>query len=158
MQSIVKANGDVIKQFELEALLGAERALKALTLHVCRRLAAGARIQRGRLGLIVGAFELGQVASGFHFPVALFAFGTIPPFAALFLLSRHLGGRENFEVTVAGTLGTAHVSFGVRQVNILSMGFRSRMPSYGPGSPRKRSASSDSRRAWRGKTSRFSNA
>jgi hypothetical protein len=58
MRSIVKANGDVIKQFELEALLGAERALRALVLYVCRRLAAGARVQRGRLDILADALNL----------------------------------------------------------------------------------------------------
>ena len=60
MQSTVKENGDLIKQWELQAVLGADRALNALVFSLCRRLAAGARVQRGRLDIEVEAFELGR--------------------------------------------------------------------------------------------------
>ena len=60
MQSTIKANGDVIKQWELLAVLGADRALNALVFNLHRRIAAGARIQRGRLDVGVEAFWLGR--------------------------------------------------------------------------------------------------
>lgn len=60
MHSPVKANGDVIKQWELLAVLGADRALNALVFNLHRRIAAGARVQRGRLDVDVEAFRLGR--------------------------------------------------------------------------------------------------
>src|SRR4051812_41781874 len=60
MRSIVKPNGDVIKQSDLEAILAAEMALGALVLALKRRLADGARVQRGRYDVKVEEFELGQ--------------------------------------------------------------------------------------------------
>lgn len=60
MRSNVKANGDVIRQWQLEAVLGAERALHALIFSVCQRIAAGARVQRGKLDIEVEAFRLGK--------------------------------------------------------------------------------------------------
>ena len=61
MRSIVKANGDVIKQWELVAVLGADRALNSLLCNLYRRLAAGARIQRGRYDVEVEDFRLGKL-------------------------------------------------------------------------------------------------
>ena len=58
MWSTVKKNGDIIKQFELQAVLGADRALNALVLNLHRRIAAGARVQKGRLDIEVEAFSL----------------------------------------------------------------------------------------------------
>lgn len=60
MQSIMKANGDVIKQWELRAVRGADRALNALVFNLCRRLAAGARVQGGRYDIEVESFNLGK--------------------------------------------------------------------------------------------------
>jgi hypothetical protein len=60
MRSIVKENGDVIKQWELVAVLGADRALNALLFNLSRRIALGARVQRGRYDVGVEDFQLGR--------------------------------------------------------------------------------------------------
>jgi hypothetical protein len=56
----MKANGDVIKQWELLAVIGADRALNALLFNLCRRVAAGARVQGGKYDIEVEAFGLGK--------------------------------------------------------------------------------------------------
>jgi hypothetical protein len=56
----MKANGDLIKQWEIQAVLGADRALKALAFNLCRRVAAGARVQGGKYDIFVEAFGLGN--------------------------------------------------------------------------------------------------
>lgn len=60
MRSIVKENGDAIKQWELVAVLGADRALNALLFNLSRRIALGARVQRGRYDVGVEDFQLGR--------------------------------------------------------------------------------------------------
>jgi hypothetical protein len=56
----MKANGDLIKQWELQAVMGADRALNALVFNLCRRVAVGARVQGGKYDIYVEAFGLGK--------------------------------------------------------------------------------------------------
>lgn len=60
MRSVVKANGDVIKQWELQAVLGADRALNALVFNIGRRIALGASVQRGPYDVGVEDFQFGR--------------------------------------------------------------------------------------------------
>jgi hypothetical protein len=60
VKSTVKPNGDVIKQSDLETILATEAALNALLLNLKRRLAEGARVQRGRYDVDVEEFRLGR--------------------------------------------------------------------------------------------------
>ena len=51
MKSPVKPNGDIIRQFEIRALEAAGVVRTNLMYGLCRRIAAGARVERGALDI-----------------------------------------------------------------------------------------------------------